>query len=117
MDSALGYVQLAEEVNGPIARPMDASYIWGDALEEFQRIKPQARIINLETAVTRSDDRDPKGINYRMHPANISCLTAAGIDCCALANNHVLDWGSAGLTETLETLHQAGVKTAGAGMN
>lgn len=28
-----------------------------------------------------------------MHPRNAGCLSAAGIDCCALANNHVLDWG------------------------
>jgi poly-gamma-glutamate synthesis protein (capsule biosynthesis protein) len=115
MDSALGYVQLAEEANGPIPRPVDASYIWGDALAEFQRVKPQARIINLETAVTCSEDRMAKGINYRMNPANISCLTAAGIDCCALANNHVLDWGMSGLTETLATLNAARIKTAGAG--
>jgi poly-gamma-glutamate capsule biosynthesis protein CapA/YwtB (metallophosphatase superfamily) len=32
-----------------------------------------------------------------------------------LANNHVLDWGRAGLIETLQTLHQAGLHTAGAG--
>ncbi len=115
MDSALGYVQLAEEANGPIPRPVDASYIWGDALAEFQRVKPQARIINLETAVTCSEDRMAKGINYRMNPANISSLTAAGIDCCALANNHVLDWGMSGLTETLATLNAARIKTAGAG--
>ena len=42
-----------------------------------------------------------KGIHYRMHPANMRCLTAAQIDCCVLANNHVLDWGYAGLAETL----------------
>jgi poly-gamma-glutamate synthesis protein (capsule biosynthesis protein) len=117
MDSALGYVELAETANGSIARPVEASYIWGDALEEFQRVMPQARIINLETAVTRSDDRVPKGINYRMHPANISCLTAAGIDCCVLANNHVLDWGPSGLAETLATLRAAGIKSPGAGRN
>jgi len=117
MDSALGYVQLAEEANGPIPRPVDASYIWGDALAEFQRVKPRARIINLETAVTCSEDRMAKGINYRMNPANISCLTAAGIDCCALANNHVLDWGMSGLTETLATLNAARIKTAGAGIS
>jgi len=117
MDSALGYVQLAEEANGPIPRPVDASYIWGDALAELQRVKPQARIINLETAVTCSEDRMAKGINYRMNPANISCLTAAGIDCCALANNHVLDWGMSGLTETLATLNAARIKTAGAGIS
>jgi poly-gamma-glutamate capsule biosynthesis protein CapA/YwtB (metallophosphatase superfamily) len=50
-----------------------------------------------------------------MHPANVSCLTAAGIDCCTLANNHVLDWGREGLVETLATLRGAGLATAGAG--
>ena len=114
-DSALGYVRLAEERNGPIPRPADAGYIWGDALAELEHAAPAARIVNLETAVTASDDWLPKGINYRMHPANVACLTAARIDCCALANNHVLDWGAAGLLETLASLHAAGLKTAGAG--
>lgn len=72
--------------------------------------------MNLETAVTTSDDACPgKGIHYRMHPGNVDCLTAARIDCCLLANNHVLDWGRSGLTETLQTLHNAGLHTAGAG--
>src|SRR5439155_23713309 len=48
-------------------------------------------------------------------PANIGCLTIAGIDCCVLANNHVLDWGASGLVETLESLRGAGVASAGAG--
>jgi hypothetical protein len=43
-------------------------------------------------------------INYRMSPENAPCLTAAGLDCCVLANNHVLDWGPAGLIETLDVL-------------
>ncbi len=72
-------------------------------------------MINLETSVTTSDDWQPKGINYRMHPANVACLTALGVDCCVLANNHVLDWGAAGLAETLSTLRRAGIATAGAG--
>jgi hypothetical protein len=50
-----------------------------------------------------------------MHPKNIRCITAAGIDCCVLANNHALDWGTAGLEETLDTLEGAGVEIAGAG--
>jgi poly-gamma-glutamate synthesis protein (capsule biosynthesis protein) len=44
-------------------------------------------------------------------------LTAAKIDCCVLANNHVLDWGHSGLAETISALRAAGVKTAGAGRN
>lgn len=116
MNSALGYVELAEGASGPIARPVDPSYIWGDALAELERRQPDARIVNLETAITTSEDAWPgKGIHYRMHPANVACLSAARLDCCVLANNHVLDWGRGGLAETLATLRAAGIRTAGAG--
>jgi poly-gamma-glutamate capsule biosynthesis protein CapA/YwtB (metallophosphatase superfamily) len=118
MTSAKSYVKLTEQVSGPISRPVEFSYIWGDALEELRRQSPDARIINLETAVTTSPEFWPlKGIHYRMQPQNISCILAAKIDCCVLANNHVLDWGYAGLTETLATLADAMLKTAGAGRN
>jgi poly-gamma-glutamate synthesis protein (capsule biosynthesis protein) len=118
LTSALQYVRLAERANGPIPRRVDFDYIWGDALKLLADAAPDARIVNLETAVTRSDDAWPgKGINYRMHPANLPCLTAAGIDCCTLANNHVLDWGYAGLQETLTSLQHAGLHSAGAGAN
>jgi poly-gamma-glutamate synthesis protein (capsule biosynthesis protein) len=114
--SALEYVKLAERVNGPIGRPVGPDYVWGDALGELERLRPAARIVNLETAVTVSRDAWPdKEIHYRMHPANVPCLTAARIDCCVLANNHVLDWERSGLEETLVTLHGAGIRTAGAG--
>ena len=116
-DTALDYVGLAEKANGPIERPADFAYVWGDALAMFDKVRPDVRIINLETAVTRSPDFIPKGINYRMNPENIPVLTAAGIDCCVLANNHILDWGQMGLLETLATLAQAGIATAGAGRN
>jgi poly-gamma-glutamate synthesis protein (capsule biosynthesis protein) len=44
-------------------------------------------------------------------------VAAARLDVCVLANNHVLDYGRAGLIETLQTLEHAGVKTVGAGRN
>jgi poly-gamma-glutamate capsule biosynthesis protein CapA/YwtB (metallophosphatase superfamily) len=110
------YVRLAERLNGPIPKPVDYRYIWGQALDVWNDKKPQLRIINLETSITTSNDFWPsKGIHYRMHPKNVACLTAAGIDCCVLANNHVLDLGYAGLDETLATLHASGLSTAGAG--
>ncbi len=118
MISARGYVELAEKVSGPIQEPVDFAYIWGDALEELERVKPDVRMINLETSVTTSDAYwESKGIHYRMHPENIPSLTAAKIDYCSLANNHVLDWGYAGLTETLETMKKVNVNSAGAGQN
>jgi len=115
MDSAIDYVRLVEQVVGPMPRPVDFSYVWGAALEELSHARPDARIINLETSVTRSEAWLDKGINYRMSPENAACLRAAGVDCCVLANNHVLDWGRAGLVETLNTLDALGIKTAGAG--
>jgi poly-gamma-glutamate synthesis protein (capsule biosynthesis protein) len=115
--SALDYVRLAAEASGPILRPLAPLYIWGAALDELNRRRPDARIINLETAVTRNEDFAPKGINYRISPENAECLTAAALDCCALANNHVLDWGRKGLLDTLTTLERLQIKTAGAGRN
>jgi len=117
VQSAMEYVHLAEAVNGPIPRGVDPSYIWGAALDEFERMRPDARIINLETSITRSEDYALKGINYRMSPENADCLKAAAIDCCVLGNNHVLDWGRRGLLDTLVTLEHLQIKTSGAGRN
>jgi poly-gamma-glutamate synthesis protein (capsule biosynthesis protein) len=116
IDDARAYVRLAEQLNGPIPRHVDYSYVWGVGLGMLAHVGPAARIVNLETSVTASEAAWPgKGINYRMHPKNVGVLTAARLDVCVLANNHVIDWGFAGLDDTLETLHAAGIRTAGAG--
>src|SRR5438128_10992336 len=116
LSDARAYVELAENANGPIPRPVDLDYIWGEALPELRRAEVDLSITNLETAITTVET--PwlgKEIHYRMHPRNMDCLSVAGINGCALANNHVLDWGYEGLSETLRTLDAAGVKHAGAG--
>jgi len=111
------YVTLAERAHGQIDAPVEASYIWGTGLEYLRQEDPAVRLINLETAITTSDQFwKGKGIHYRMAPRNIGSLTAARIDCCSLANNHVLDWGYVGLHETLETLADGDIRTTGAGM-
>src|SRR5213083_3404519 len=113
---ARAYVDLAEAANGPIQRPVSFDYIWGDALQELEHLAVDLRIVNLETAITSAETQWPdKEIHYRMHPQNIGCLTAARIDACALANNHILDWGYQGLAETLQTLDAAGIAHSGAG--
>jgi poly-gamma-glutamate synthesis protein (capsule biosynthesis protein) len=118
MHDARGYVTLAEQAHGRITQPVSFAYPWGDALAVLDQVAPDVRLINLETSITQSDTYWPrKGINYRMHPANLPCLTAAHVDVCALANNHVLDWSYEGLQETLACLQIAGIKTTGAGQN
>jgi poly-gamma-glutamate capsule biosynthesis protein CapA/YwtB (metallophosphatase superfamily) len=116
VQDAREYVALAEARSGPIGKPVTPEYIWGEALSELERVAPDVRAINLETSVTTSDDVwQDKGINYRMHPENVACLTAARIDVCGLANNHVMDYGYAGLAETLDTLSRVGLNAVGAG--
>lgn len=113
---ARDYVKLAEAENGPIPKPVDFDYVWGDAPAILESLSPSARVINLETAVTDHPEPWPdKGINYRMHPGNAPVLAALGVDACVLANNHVLDWQTKGLRETLATLEDAELAVAGAG--
>jgi poly-gamma-glutamate capsule biosynthesis protein CapA/YwtB (metallophosphatase superfamily) len=110
------YVDLARRANGSITRPVDWSWPWGDALQILADASCDARIINLETSVTTSDDYVPgKVVHYRMNPANTQALTAVRPDVCVLANNHVLDFGHRGLLETLDVLSASGLATVGAG--
>ena len=113
---ARAYVALAEAANGPIPRPVEYSWPWGDALALLDELAPTLRVINLETSVTRRGRFAPgKGVHYRMSPANMPALSVAAPDFCALANNHVLDFGRDGLLDTLDALAGAGIRTAGAG--
>ncbi|MDM4719094.1 CapA family protein [Micromonospora sp. WMMA1363] len=110
------YVALAEGAGGPVPRPAPPSWPWGDALDLLAAAAPDVRIVNLETAVTGRGTHDPaKTIHYRMHPANVTTLTAARLDVCTLANNHCLDFGPVGLADTRDTLAGAGLAIAGAG--
>ena len=115
---ARAYVALAEQAHGRIGAPLEAADVWGEALPEFADGGVDARIVNLETALTTCDVPWPgKRVHYRMHPANVGLLTCAGIDVAVLANNHVLDWSRAGLRETLAVLAGSGVASTGAGID
>lgn len=59
------YLRLAEQVSGPMPRGVAPDCIWGDALAEWKRMAPAARIVNLETSITRCGEYERKGINYR----------------------------------------------------
>src|SRR3990172_11666125 len=50
------YVELARSRHGPIPGPVGGAYVWGDALAEFARVKPDVRVANIETSITSSDD-------------------------------------------------------------
>lgn len=68
----------------------------------------------LSTGGTQNADKD---ITFRGDPAGAEGLALAGFDFVSLANNHVLDYGSEALQDTIATLDSFGIGHAGAGMN
>jgi poly-gamma-glutamate synthesis protein (capsule biosynthesis protein) len=117
VSDARTYVELAEQTNGPIPAPVDVAWPWGEALPLLDEINPDVRLINLETSVTtRSEFAPRKAVHYRIHPDNVGCVTAIMPDVCALANNHILDFGHHGLAETLRVLGSE-TQCAGAGLD
>ena len=81
---ARSYVTYAEEASGPIPRPADFAWPWGDALPLVDEFAPDVRLLNLETTITADGEFAPrKAVHYRMHPDNIACLIARYGQTCA----------------------------------
>jgi len=74
-------------------------------------------MVNLESAVTTRGTPEPKDFHFRAPPAAYTALAAAGIDLASLANNHTLDYGRVGLTDTLDAARAANFPIVGAGQN
>ncbi len=76
---------------------------------------PVLTIVNLECSLTTQGEPLDKSYLIRAHPIWARSLIAGGIDLVTLANNHVLDFGVAGLEETVQTLRALGIQSVGAG--
>lgn len=72
-------------------------------------------VVNLETAVTTRGQAQAKAFTFRAPPKAMGVLRAAGIDVVTVANNHGMDFGPQGLTDTLDAGRQAGLPVIGAG--
>ena len=73
---------------------------------------------NLECPLTNDESEAlyGKDVLWRSNPKGIDGLTTADITFVSLANNHIMDYGGAGLKDTLTALDGAGILHAGAGM-
>lgn len=77
-----------------------------------------AFIVNLECPLTSSDQKSNKiGPNLKALPNSVIWLKELGINIVALANNHILDYGSQGLKDTQAVLCDNDIKYCGAGDN
>jgi len=73
--------------------------------------------LNLETAVTSGGTPQPKTYHFRTVPAAFTALRDGGVDLVTMANNHVLDYGQAGLADTLAAARAARFPYVGIGMD
>jgi len=76
-------------------------------------------IANLESPITNHSTplNAGKEYNYRIDPTGAAALKRAGLDALSLDNNHAMDAGAIGLTDTLSALRDVGLPAFGAGPN
>jgi poly-gamma-glutamate capsule biosynthesis protein CapA/YwtB (metallophosphatase superfamily) len=75
-------------------------------------------MVNLNAPLTTALQAQPgKQKIAKGSPTHVEALKNGGIDLVNLANNHTMDYQSAGLDETLKTLEKAGIAAVGAGRN
>lgn len=78
-------------------------------------------IANLECAITDIPESPLAGRKTHIYAASreetIDALQASNISVLALANNHAVDFGKAGLIDTLEALEERNIKYIGGGRN
>ncbi|MFB6362413.1 MAG: CapA family protein [Halobacteriales archaeon] len=99
-------------------RPADG--VWGDGvLDRLERL--DGFLINLECCLSRRGTRwtrTYRPFHFRADPDwAVPALHAANVDACALANNHLLDFGEPALADTIDALDEAGIAHAGAGQD
>jgi hypothetical protein len=73
--------------------------------------------VNLETAVTSRGRPQPKTYHFAARPGAFTALRDAGVDMVTVANNHILDYGQAGLADTLAAAKAAHFPVVGAGVD
>jgi poly-gamma-glutamate synthesis protein (capsule biosynthesis protein) len=72
-------------------------------------------VVNLECPFTDRGEKIPKNFNFRARPELVSALLSGGVGAVSVANNHMMDYGPAGLFDTLQTLDVATLPHFGAG--
>lgn len=102
---------------------------WGNSVSRigyfypFEKVSPELAkgditIANLEAPLTsRGKEFKEKRFRFRAKAAVADALKKAGVTTVSLANNHIMDFGSEGLKDTILSLDKAGIDYVGAGEN
>lgn len=92
----------------------DPESIYGDVLPILR--DKDISLVNLECSLTEHSSAARKsGPNLKAHPSCANSIRLGGFDVVTLANNHIMDYGSLGLTDTQAACRLAGLHFVGAG--
>lgn len=112
-----GDIMLSRNVEAQMEKYND--YSW-----PFAKISPlfsgaDLAVANLESPFLVTDNyRVPDGsFSFKANPKSVAGLSLAGFDLLSLANNHMLNQGVKGVTDTQKILDQAGISYAGLSSN
>jgi poly-gamma-glutamate synthesis protein (capsule biosynthesis protein) len=72
-------------------------------------------MVNLETAITTRGTPEPKTYHFRAPASAFSALRGAGVDVVTMANNHGVDYGPVGLSDTLAAITASKFPVVGIG--
>lgn len=89
----------------------------GVVFSQVQSIFATADLLagNIESAITDRGEPVFKNFAFAAPPAGAQALGMAGFDIAILGNNHSLDYGQEGLTQTLQLLEEEGIAPLGVG--
>jgi poly-gamma-glutamate capsule biosynthesis protein CapA/YwtB (metallophosphatase superfamily) len=69
-------------------------------------------VVNLEAPLVEGCPYHDSGLVFCGRPGFVGALEAAGVDVVTLENNHIGNWGEAGVVETVQHLEAAGLRSA-----
>jgi poly-gamma-glutamate capsule biosynthesis protein CapA/YwtB (metallophosphatase superfamily) len=113
--SLVGDILLDSSV-GRLINQKGADFIMSDVMPIMK--SSDILMANLENPIgTKGTKEQNKQFTFRAKPDSVNALTSAGLDIVSLANNHILDYGTEAMEETLGILDKNSISHVGAGQD
>ncbi len=119
-DSGPAHITLA--FAGDVHFERQVAGLLNDSEESWRKKLPELAaadyaIVNMEAAITDRGRPQSKPYTFRVPPSSLDKLKLAGVDAVTAANNHAVDYGRAGLEQTLEVAKTSPIPIIGFGKN
>lgn len=110
---AVGDISYSRGIGRAVKNKKDKSYPFANVKEILQ--KADFCFGNLETPITSGREIQDDEMVFRSDPGTEKILADMNFKILSLANNHTMNFGEKGITDTLNYLKMSGIEYAGAG--